>query len=109
MRWRLTLEECNLELIYINGIKNIVADALSRLDKIDNLNNKNTNHNKNNKVLPILQNLRKNFAFNKEDVLHSTGFKTIVRFRQKDKSLIEIAYEKPNDYSIKQFHGEGKA
>ena len=45
---------------------------------------------------------------NKEDVLHPTSFKTIMRFQQKDKSLIEIAKEKPKDYSIKQFHGAGK-
>ena len=31
-----------------------------------------------------------------------------MRFEQKDKSLIEIAKEKPNDYFIKQFHGAGK-
>ena len=31
-----------------------------------------------------------------------------MKFQQKDKSLIEIAKEKPKDYSIKQFHGAGK-
>ena len=31
-----------------------------------------------------------------------------MRFQQKDKSLIEIAKQKPKDYSIKQFHGAGK-
>ena len=31
-----------------------------------------------------------------------------MRFQQKDKSLIEIAKEKPKDYSIEQFHGAGK-
>ena len=31
-----------------------------------------------------------------------------MRFQQKDKSLIEITKEKPNDYPIKQFHGAGK-
>ena len=35
-------------------------------------------------------------------------FKTIMRFQQKDKSLIEIAKEKPYHYSSKQFHGAGK-
>ena len=31
-----------------------------------------------------------------------------MRLQQKDKSLIEIAKEKPKDYSIKQFHGASK-
>ena len=31
-----------------------------------------------------------------------------MRFQQKVKSLIEIAMEKPNEYSIKQLHGAGK-
>ena len=31
-----------------------------------------------------------------------------MRFQQKDKSLIEIAKEKPKDYFIKQFYGAGK-
>ena len=32
MHWRLIIEEFNPELIYIKGKRNIVADALSRLD-----------------------------------------------------------------------------
>ena len=38
MKWRLILEEYNPGLIYIQGSKNIAADALSRLD-IKNTNN----------------------------------------------------------------------
>ena len=38
MRWRLILEEYNPELIYKQGFKNIVADALSRLDIVDTNN-----------------------------------------------------------------------
>ena len=98
MRWQLDLEELSPELIYIKGSKNIVADALSRLDKIDNLNNTSSNDKR---VEPTLESLNEHFALNKEDVLHPTSFKTIMRFQQKDKSLIEIAKEKPNVYSIK--------
>ena len=36
MRWRLILEELGLELIYIKGENNVVADALSRLEKSPN-------------------------------------------------------------------------
>ena len=32
-----------------------------------------------------------------------------MRFQRKDKSLIEIAKEKPNYFSVKQFHGADKA
>ena len=35
MRWRLTIEEYSPELIYVPGQRNIVADALSRLDMED--------------------------------------------------------------------------
>ena len=35
MRWRLILEKYNPELIYIKGSKNILPDALSRLDIVD--------------------------------------------------------------------------
>ena len=44
MRWQLILEELSPELIYIKGSKNIIVDALSRLDKIDSLNNNNNNN-----------------------------------------------------------------
>ena len=77
-----------------------MADALSCLDKIENLNNEN----RNNKVEPSLESLSENFALNKEDVLHHTSFKSIMGFQHKNKSLIEIPKEKPNNYSIKQFY-----
>ena len=38
MRWRLILEEYSPELIYIQGSKNIAADALRRLDIVDTPN-----------------------------------------------------------------------
>ena len=104
MRMRLILEEYSPELIYIKGSENIVADALSHLDKIDNVNNEN-----NNKIESSLESLREHFAFKNENILHPTNFKTIMRFQQKDKSLIDNAKDKPKDYFIKQFHGAGKA
>jgi hypothetical protein len=35
MRWRLYIEEYSPDLRYIKGVKNVVANALSRLDKDD--------------------------------------------------------------------------
>ena len=62
MRRRLTLEDFSLELIYIKRSKNIVADALSRLDKIEILNY--TYSNNNNKIEPSLESLSESFALN---------------------------------------------
>ena len=67
-----------------------------------------TNSN-NNKVESTVESLSENSALNKYDVFHPTSFKTIMRFQQqKDKSLIEVAKEKPKDYFIRQLHGAGK-
>ena len=88
MRWRLILVEISLEVIYSKGSKNIVADTLCCLDKIDYLS---YNSNNNYKVEPTSVSLSEYIAYNKEDVLHPTSFKTIMRFLQKNKYLIEIA------------------
>jgi len=42
MRWRLILEEFGPELNYVQGNKNIVADALSRLDIIPTIDSQQT-------------------------------------------------------------------
>ena len=44
IRWRLILEEYNPELIYIKGNKNIVADALSRMEMLDSAESKSIEH-----------------------------------------------------------------
>ena len=106
MRWCLIVREFSPEFIYIKGSKIIVADAPSCLHKRDNLNN--TNSNNNNKAEPTLESRSVNFALNKEDILHPTSFKTIMRFKQMHKSLIEIAKTKSNDNSIELFHGQVK-
>ena len=77
MRWQLILEEFFPEVIDIKGSKNIIADVLRCLDKIDNLYN-TYNYNK---VEPTLEKLSKNFALNKEDLLHLISFKTTMRFQ----------------------------
>ena len=97
MRWRLILEEYNPEIIYIQGSKNIVADALSRLDIVDT-------------KIPIKPNmslLAEHFCLEKEDVLYPVNHKTIMLYQQNDKPLIETA-KLNRDYSIKHFHGADK-
>ena len=86
----------------MKGSKNIVADALSRLDIIDNLDKDNTSTNSNNihnKVEPTLESLSENFTLNKEDVLHPTSFKTIMRFHQQDKSFRSLHAHTRNNYT----------
>ena len=97
MRWRLILEEFSPELIYIQGSKNVAADALSRLELIPDAKPIEAN----------MQSLAEHFALEEEDILHPTSYKTIMQYQQKDKHLIKITKEK-SDYSIKTFHGADK-
>ena len=59
---------------------------------------------KNSSLFPpaILKFIQELSTLNNNDVLLPTSFETIVRFQQKDKSLIQIDKEKPKDYSITQ-------
>ena len=101
MRWRLILEEYSPELVYIQGSKNVVADALSRLEIKDNKE----------PIAPNLEALAENFALSKNDLpeeVHPTSYKTIMKHQQMDKLLIEKAKSNVNDYSIKHFHGADK-
>ena len=72
MRWRLILEEYSPELVYIQGSKNVVADALSRLEIKDNKE----------PIAPNLEALAENFALSKNDLpeeVHPTSYKTIMK------------------------------
>ena len=50
-RWRLLLEEYGPEIVYIKGVDNVVADAISRLDYDKNVNTCNINVHVRNKSL----------------------------------------------------------
>ena len=97
MRWRLILEEYSPELVYIQGSKNVAADALSRLELTTDAE----------PIKADAQSLAEHFALEEEDILHPTNYKTIMRYQQQDKNLIKIAKQN-NDYSIKHFHGADK-
>ena len=47
------------------------------------------------------------FALEEEEILHPTSYKTIMRYQQKDNSLIKIAKDLKG-YSIKHSHGTDK-
>ena len=81
MRWRLILEEYSPELIYIQGSKNVAADALSRLELDDNAE----------PIKEDAQSLAEHFALEEEDILHPTSYKTIMHYQQLDKPLIKLA------------------
>ena len=93
MRQRLILEEHNPGLIYTQGSKNIAADALSRIEVVDT----------NNPIKPNMSSLAEHFSLEKENVLHPVNYKTIMRYQENDKSLIETA-KLNKDYSTKHFH-----
>ena len=72
--------------------------------QIANVNNTNSNSNK---VESTLESLSENFALNKEDGLHPTSCKTpIMRFQEKDKSLIEISKKGLKTTTLNSFMGQ---
>ena len=88
MRWWLILEEHSPELIYIKWSKNVVIDALSRLDLIFISNN--------NKVELTMNSISEYFALNKEDILQLIDF---LMLDKQNRFLIKIVEEKPkNDF-----------
>ena len=100
MRWRLILEEFGPELNYIKGEKNIVADALSRL-----------NINSNNKIdkadKPDLLNVAEMFASTSDELTYPLSFENISQHQHRDTSLRSVASN--NDvYHLKSFRGGGK-
>ena len=80
MRWRLILEDHNPELIYIQGSNHIAVDTLSWLDIVDTKN----------PIKPNIISLTENFSLEKEDILHPVNYKTMIRYQQSNKSLIDI-------------------
>ena len=68
MRWRLIWKEYKPELIYIQGSKNIAANALRTLDIVD----------PNNPIKSNMSSVAEHFSLEKEDVLHPVNYKTII-------------------------------
>jgi transposase InsO family protein len=102
LRWRLILEEYGPELIYIQGEKNIVADALSRLDFDDSAPSQNEDAN------PVY--LAEAFGLDEEE-LPSDAFpltyKNIRSKQQTDKKLLKLLRSDKN-YQVKVFRGGEK-
>ena len=100
MRWRLLIEEFSPDLVYLQGEKNIVADALSRLD-ID----PDDSPDKPNDLY-----LAENFAVDDDDEPPTSlpfTYKSIMREQSKDNKLKKLIKSYPNRFKLKKFHGGG--
>ena len=113
MRWRLILEEFGPELVYLPGEKNVVADALSRLDMInvptsdDSLEKQSYNERAYKTDAEVMAQA---FGFDLKDLPDDAfplTYKTILKAQQADKGLLEKARTRPN-YSLQDYHGRGK-
>ena len=81
MWFRLILEENSPELIYIQGCKNIAADALSRLDIVDTPN----------PVKNKIKSANEYYGLEDEDIWYATSnHKTIMQYQQKGKDSHRI-------------------
>jgi len=102
MRWRLILEEFGPTFIYIKGERNIVADALSRLD---------TNNQPSNNMKPPTQpRLAEALGFEEADLPRNAfplKFSTIQHQQQKDTKLVQLSTSNP-DYHLMAFRGGDK-
>ena len=102
MRWRLLIEEFGPELEYIKGQKNIVADALSRLDIAPS------------KTASTYEQLMTSNAecYASEVTLPSTvypvSFQLIHKFQNEDTKLQQILKDEKSVYQLKEFRGGGK-
>jgi len=101
MRWRLLIEEFGPTLTYIKGPKNIVADALSRLELVSSAPTSST--------VPQVQ-LAESYGLEKDDlpnVAFPVSYRLIHNEQQKDKTLLGLA-QTGKHYSLKEFHGGGR-
>ena len=107
MRWRLICEEYGPKLEYIKGQKNVVADALSRLDLEPPVESECDPT-----VLehPTTRALAEAFGHTRDEEHESdipVSFKLIQKEQQTDKSLLQKA-RKSDKYQIHSFRGGGK-
>lgn len=92
MRWRLILEEFGPDLTYIKGEKNIVADALSRLDLSDD-----------GKSMDIAM----LYGMDTNAIEYPLSLSNI-RLAQQDDPLLKTEASSNPKYHLKSFHGGGK-
>ena len=101
MRWRLYIEEYSPDLQYIKGTKNIVADALSRLDV--------TEPDSSDQFQQYV-NVLECFAKDAEDDIdvYPLAYSFLAKAQKASKQLMKILNMKDSLYKTQDFHGGGK-
>ena len=102
MRWRLYIEEYSPDLQYIKGEKNVVADALSRLDMEEEPNL--------HKALITEEMCWTGIVITKEEMTydsHPLSFQHLEKSQNADKSLMKILLQDNLPYQKHSFHGGG--
>lgn len=95
MRWRLILEEFGPELHHLKGEKNIVADALSRLDMTE-------------ESFATMEEYAEYFGLEDIDLpkhLYPLNYQRLAAAQKQDHSLQKNLKEKPSNYGLKSFRG----
>ena len=103
MRWRLYIEEYSPDLQYIKGEKNVVADALSRLDMDEKLSL--------NEALITEEMCSDWYCYAKEEQTfdsHPLSFQHLEKSQNADKSLKKILLMENLPYQKHSFHGRGE-
>ena len=106
MRWRLIIEEFGPELHHIKGEKNVVADALSRLDL---QNEMSIDNNPPEEQEELLLNNALDFGLKPTELPKSAfplRFKTIAYYQARDEALAKITTI-DSAYRLRSFHGGG--
>jgi len=101
MRWRLFIEEYSPDLRYVKGTKNIVADALSRLDllhpPLDEAH--------------FTDELRSElYCYAQDEVspdIFPLSYRVLGKHQAKDKQILKVLQKDNSPYHLKSFHGGG--
>ena len=106
MRQRLFMEEYSPDIRYIEGEKNVVADALSHLSMEQEPREE---------AFFTLEQLSNMYCYTankkgkqKEDTSCPINYQLIGKEQSKDKKITKLALTKPDSYSLKEFKSAGK-
>ena len=131
IRWRMVIEDFAPELIYIQGTRNVVADAISRLE-LDTPTTNTVDVPQNKELFTIAHSLTQSYRYNSTigtineipttaylaecyglddlpDDSYLLNYKLLQKEQQKDEHLLQRAMkESTSAYTVEIFHGGGK-